>query len=310
MSFNMIEPTEGRLNLSIQKGGQLGIKSERLLGDGGLKFVGYDNGKLFSPVSNFPLVIYFDRDDDIAPNVAAGIVSLGIVGRNMVEESRADVVELLPLGFGVCRLVVAAPPNIVTLDQLEGAAVATSYPNSAQSFFGERNISIKLLERSGSIEAYPSRGVQAIVDLTKSGSTLTEAGLVEIGEVYKSEAVLIANPGLREAKGSQRIVRSLVRRILSVQRSEGKTYIALNAPASSLKQIAERIPGETSPTVSRLQKRNWIAVSAVVPTDQLDEIVDDLQQYGAEGILELNMKRMFPDRDAPQVLEVLTKLYG
>lgn len=306
----MMEP-EQRLKLSIQKGGRLGKKSEQLLRDGGLQFDGYvDNGKLFSSVTNFPLDIYFDRDDDIARNVEAGVVNLGIVGQNIVRESRANVIELTGLGFGRCRLVVAAPENITSVDQLEGKAVATSYPNSAQAFFKERNVSVKLIERSGSIEGYASRGFQAIVDLTDSGRTLVKADLFPIAEIYESEAVLIADPNLREVRGSQRIVRSLVRRIMSVQRAEGKTYIALNAPISAIEQIAKRIPGETSPTISELENKNWVAISAVVLLKELDELVDDLQKYGAEKILELGMKRIFPDKNDSQVLAVMAKIYG
>lgn len=301
---------EQRLRLSMQKGSRLGEASERLLRAGGLKFRGYDgSARLFSPVTGFPLDIYFDRHNDVAENVEAGLAELGIAGRNMVIESRANVVELMALGFGKCRLVVAAPPNITSIDQLKDKRVATSYPNSAEAHFGNKGIDISILERSGSIESYVARGLDAIVDLVETGNTLREQGLFEVEEIYKSEAVLIADPKLRDSRGSERVILSMVRRILSVQRAEGKTYLAMNVPTPELPRISERISGETSPTVSKLRKRGWSSMGIVVPRDRLDEIVDELQEFGATKIVEQQMPRIFPDRNDPEVAGIMGKLY-
>lgn len=301
-----------RLSLSIQKSGRLSVQSQELLYFSGLKFASNNgNGLLFSPVERFPMRVYFDRDDDIPLNVESGKSNFGIVGQNVVWESRASVVELLKLGFGKCRLVLAASPERVPdfATVTQGIEVATSYANMTTDWFGKNGIPVDILERSGSIEGYTQRGSQAIVDLTATGKSLAENGLRILSVIAKSEAVLIADPRLKEVKGSERITRSLIRRILSVKRAEGKTYIALNAPESSLNDIADRIPGETSPTVSRLDKIGWVAVSAVVPTDELDEIGDDLQQMGAEKILDLGLRRIFPDKDDPEVIEALAKIY-
>jgi ATP phosphoribosyltransferase len=301
---------EQRLRLSIQKGSRLGEKSEALLRAGGLKFQGFDgSARLFSPVSGFPLDIYFDRHNDIGENVEAGVTHLGIVGQNIVRESRVNVTELMALGFGRCRLVVAAPENITSVEQLRGGTIVTSYPNSADDHFGSRGVNVSIAERSGSIESYVGRGFDGIVDIVDTGRTLREQGLFEVEEIYRSEAVLVADPNLKNIRGAERVVLSIVRRILSAQRAEGKTYIALNAPTKAIPLIAERIPGETSPTVSRLKKRGWSAVSVVVPKDQLDEIVDDIQECGAEKIVELAMPRMFPDKNDPEVLEIMSKFY-
>src|SRR3989344_1542448 len=179
-----------RLTISVQKSGRLTDKSLDLLRRCGLNFEDPNgNEVLFSQVDNFPLDLYFDREDDIPCNVALGRNDLGIVGRNKVIESGVKVREIAQLGFAKCKLVIATPERIKIVDQLNGGRIATSYPNSTLSYLREKNVTALIEERRGSVETYVLRGCDGIVDLSSSGSTLRRFGLNPLDTLFESEAV-------------------------------------------------------------------------------------------------------------------------
>lgn len=274
------------IKLAIQKEGRLTEETIKLLESAGLELETYQR-RLFATCRNFPIEILFVRDDDIPDYVQNGVADLGIVGKNLILEENADVVELLKVGFGYCSLTIAVPKesNITNVSQLDGKRVATSYPNSTENFFEEKNINVKVIKISGAVEITPALGVaDAIVDITATGSTMVLNDLRPIGEILQSEALLVANPeSLKNGKGSN--IDQLITRFKGVLSAKNYKYIMMNAPKSALEDIKKIAPGLNSPTIMPLAKEGWIAIHAVVEEGQFWYIAEKLKELKAEGIL-------------------------
>lgn len=183
------------LKLAIQKEGRLTGETLEFLRRSGLEFESYQQ-RLFSLCRNFPLEILYVRNNDIPNYVGSGVVDLGILGQNMLNEEKPKAKKLLCLKYGFCSLVVAVPKksNITKLSDLEGKTIATTYPKSTKDFFKKNGISVKIARISGSVEIAPALGIaQAIVDLTSTGRTLALNDLRILTKIYDSETVLVAN---------------------------------------------------------------------------------------------------------------------
>lgn len=281
-----------KLKIAIQKSGRLSEKSLALLQKTGIK-VSNGNRKLKTEASNFPLEVLYLRDDDIPQYVEQGVADLGILGENEVLEQNNDVRTVLPLGFARCRLCLAVPKDLdyTNLQFFNGKRIATSYPNILRQFFNKQNIAVTIEEISGSVEIAPSIGLaDGIFDIVSTGSTLIMNGLKEVETVLRSEAILIANQQLSAKK--QAILDQLLFRIQSVQRAASHKYILLNAPTSSLENIANILPGMKSPTVMPLAEPGWSSVHSVVPEDEFWEVIDQLKANQAEGILVVPIEKM------------------
>src|ERR1700712_4696747 len=187
-----------RLRIAIQKSGRLFDDSLKLLKDCGIDFKNGIN-KLKTEADNFPMEVFFLRDDDIPQYVEDGVADIGIVGENVIYEKNKKITVSEKLGFGKCRLSVAVGRSIDYADCnfLQGKKLATSYPVLVRKFLNEKNISAEIHEISGSVEIAPGIGLSdAIVDLVSSGSTLFMNGLKEVETILQSEAVLIRHPAL------------------------------------------------------------------------------------------------------------------
>lgn len=183
------------LKIAIQKSGRLNEKSVEILKNCGLTFENYKSS-LISTVTNFPLEILFLRDDDIPEYVQDGIADLGIVGENVIVEAGADVCYLQKLGFGKCTLKIAvqSTSDITELAQLNGKAIATSYPVILEKYLKANNVDAQIRNISGSVEIGPGLGLSdAIFDIVSTGGTLKSNGLKPFKDVMNSEAVLIGN---------------------------------------------------------------------------------------------------------------------
>ena len=284
--------TETKLKIALQKSGRLSEDSHDLLKKCGIGF-GSGTGKLRSEAQNFPLEIYFLRDDDIPEYVADGVADIGIVGENVLAESRKNVEIVEKLGFGKCRLSLAVPKNFQfgSVKDLAAKRIATSYPNILRDFFQKNEISAEIHTISGSVEIAPSIGLaDAVCDLVSSGSTLFTNGLREVETVLNSEAVLIARPNLDET--ARKILEKLLFRIKSVKAAAQNKYILLNAPNDKLDEITRFLPGIKSPTVMPLAETGWSSVHSVINENDFWEIVENLKNAGAEGILVLSIDQM------------------
>ncbi|EMS33616.1 ATP phosphoribosyltransferase [Mariniradius saccharolyticus AK6] len=258
----------------------------------GIKFYN-GTGKLISASTNFPVEFLFLRDDDIPGYVADGVADLGIVGENEMVEKAKDVAVLKKLGFSKCRLSLAIPRGVAYEDvsYFHGKSIATSYPRILQDYLESHGIRADIHEISGSVEIAPSIGLaDGICDIVSSGSTLMMNGLKEVEEIFKSEAVLIANKNLSAEKLS--IVDRLLFRINAVQKGKSNKYVLLNAPNHALEKIIALIPGMRSPTILPLAQPGWSSVHSVLSEDQFWENIEELRAAGAEGILVVPIEKM------------------
>lgn len=280
------------LKLAIQKSGRLHDDSMKLLQQCG---VSVKNGKnqLKALSENFPLEVFFLRDDDIPQYVEDGVAHIGIVGENVLfeKDKSATVVELL--GFGKCRLSIAVGKGdeYTGVKFLHGKKIATSYPNLTQRFLFDNGVAAEIHEISGSVELAPSIGLaDAVCDLVSSGSTLFMNGLKEAQTILKSQAVLVKNNSLKEEQ--QAVLDRLLFRIRAVRKAENNKYILLNAPNDALEEIIKLLPGIKSPTVLPLAEEGWSSVHTVLDEEEFWEKIEALKAAGAQGILVLPIEKM------------------
>ena len=304
------------LRIAVQSKGRLYDETMDLLSEAGIKLTAVKRS-LLVPSRNFPVELLFLRDDDIPDSVATGTADLGIVGYNEVLEKQRDVTVIKKLGFSRCRISLAVP-NSAGYDGLQwfnGKKIATSYPVILSKFFRDNNISAELHEISGSVEIAPSIGLaDAIFDIVSSGGTLVQNGLVEVEEVFDSEAALIANRSLDAEKMAevekvidseavliggkaldaekQEVLDELLFRFEAVKAASGKKYILMNVPRTQLDTVLQILPGIKSPTVLPLADKDWCSVHTVLEEKFFWEIINRLKAAGAEGILVLNIEKM------------------
>ena len=278
------------LKIAIQKSGRLNEKSVEILKNCGLSFENYKSS-LISTVTNFPLEILFLRDDDIPEYVQDGIADLGIVGENVIVESGSEVTYLQKLGFGKCTLKIALPneSRISEVAQLEGKAIATSYPVILEKYLKENHVNADIRTISGSVEIGPGLGLSdAICDIVSTGGTLKSNGLKPFAEVMKSEAVLIGK------EGSELLpeVQELLQRIRSVLRAKETKYVVLNVAKVNLEKVVNLLPGVKSPTVVPLFDEDWVAVHSVIAEYDFWEKINSLKAAGAEGIVVMPIEKI------------------
>lgn len=281
-----------KLKLAIQKSGRLHDDSIRLLKECGIDISNGVN-KLKAEASNFPLEVYFLRDDDIPQYVEDAVADIGFVGENVVYEKKKKLTVVEKLGFGKCRLSMAVRRGEQYKDAsfLEGKRIATSYPVIVESFLREKGVKAEIHEISGSVEIAPGIGLaDAICDLVSSGSTLFMNGLQEAETILQSQAVLIRNNELDPAK--VQLIDRLLFRIQSVKKAKNNKYILLNAPNDKLKEIIALLPGMKSPTVLPLADPGWSSVHSVLNENDFWDIIEQLKAAGAQGILVVPIEKM------------------
>ena len=280
-----------KLKIAIQKSGRLHEDSLRLLKECGIDISNGGN-KLKSTAANFPLEVYFLRDDDIPQYVEDAVADAGIVGENVVYEKKKEVEVMEQLGFGKCRLSIAIEKSeIYSKEKLNGKKIATSYPVILQEYLDKNKITAEIHEISGSVEIAPGIGLaDAICDLVSSGSTLFTNGLKEAETILESQSVLIRNRCLDKEK--LQLLEKLLFRIRSVKKAKNNKYILLNAPNEKLKEIVDLLPGMKSPTVLPLAESGWSSVLSVIDENDFWDIIEQLKAAGAQGILVVPIEKM------------------
>ncbi|MCE2848137.1 MAG: ATP phosphoribosyltransferase [Chitinophagaceae bacterium] len=280
------------LRIAIQKSGRLYEDSVQLLKECGIELRNVKD-RLRTVSENFPIEVFFLRDDDIPEYVEDGVADIGIVGQNVLAEKNRKVDTVEALGFGKCRLSIAVPKTLVYegVASLEGKRIATSYPHLVKSFLAENKVTASIHEISGSVEIAPGIGLSdVIVDLVSSGGTLFMNGLKEAEIILESQAVLVARKNLDEEKIA--ILEKLLFRIRSVKKAKKSKYVLMNAPNDQLENIIALLPGMRSPTILPLAKEGWSSVHSVLSEDKFWEIIENLKAAGAEGILVVPIEKM------------------
>ncbi len=284
--------TMEKLKIAIQKSGRLSEKSIELLQECGIKVSNGDR-KLKTSASNFPMEILFLRDDDIPQYVEQGVADIGILGENEVWEKEKNVKVVEKLGFAHCRLSLAIPKDeeYTGLTYFNGKRVATSYPRILGKFFKEKGIDVRIEELGGSVEIATGIGLaDGIFDIVSTGSTLIMNGLKEAEAIMRSEAVMISNQNLSPRKTE--LLEQLLFRVKAYKNGQGRKYVLLNAPNEAIPRIVKLLPGMRSPSILPLADKGWSSVHSVINDDDFWEVIDELKNLGAEGILVVPIEKM------------------
>ena len=281
-----------KIRIAVQKSGRLHDDSLQLLKDAGISV---DNGKeqLKATSRNFPLEIFYLRNGDIPQYLRDGVVDIAIIGENVLVEKAEDIITAEKLGFSKCRVSLAVPRSMEYngLKDLDGKKIATSYPNTINSFLAKNGISAELHIINGSVEIAPNIGLaDAVCDIVSSGSTLFKNNLKEVEVMLKSEAVLAVSPMIDEERNE--ILQKLQFRIKSVLRARSSKYILMNIPDDKVEQVIALLPGMRSPTVLPLAEKGWSSIHTVIEEERFWEVIDELKQNGAEGILVTSIEKM------------------
>jgi len=281
-----------KLRIAIQKSGRLSEDSLQLLKESGIDLRNVKD-RLKTVSENFPLEVFFLRDDDIPEYVEDGVADIGIVGQNVLAEKGRKVVPVQELGFGRCRLSIAIPKSVPysNIKDLEGKRIATSYPKVVSQYLLEKGINASIHEISGSVEIAPGIGLSDVVaDLVSSGGTLFMNGLKEVEVILESQAVMVSGKDLDEDR--RQLLDKLLFRIRAVKKAKKSKYILLNAPNGQLEKIVSLLPGMRSPTVLPLAESGWSSVHSVLSEDEFWEKIEQLKSAGAEGILVVPIEKM------------------
>lgn len=281
-----------KIRIAIQKAGRLNEESIEILKDCGISI---DNGRdqLKASSRNFPMEVFYLRNGDIPQYLRDGVVDIAIIGENVLIEKGEDIGVAEKLGFSKCKVSLAVPKAMKysSVKDFEGKRIATSYPNTVKNYLAQNGVNADLHIISGSVEIAPNIGLaDAICDIVSSGSTLFKNNLKEVEVMLTSEAVLAVSPKITAER--KEILQKLQFRIQSVLRARQSKYVLLNAPNDKLPEILNLLPGMRSPTVLPLAEEGWSSVHTVINKDKFWEVIEDLKQAGAEGILVCPIEKM------------------
>ncbi|VEI59057.1 ATP phosphoribosyltransferase [Pasteurella multocida] len=292
-----------RLRIAMQKSGRLSQESQALLKQCGVK-INLQEQRLIAYAENMPIDILRVRDDDIPGLVFDGVVDLGIIGENVLEEEElarqaagesVNYKKLRRLDFGGCRLSIAIPQDEAykCVSDLENARIATSYPNLLKRYMQQQGVDFKTCSLTGSVEVAPRAGLaDAICDLVSSGATLEANGLKEVEVIYRSKSCLIQRAAELSPE-KQALVNKLLTRIQGVQQAAESKYIMLHAPKEKLEEITALLPGVENPTILPLAHDDSKVAMHMVSQEALFwETMEQLKEIGASSILVLPIEKM------------------
>lgn len=280
------------IRIAIPSKGRLHDETTKLLHEADISLLGA-NHSLFVKANDFPLEALFLSNADIPQTVSDGVADIGIVGLNELKERGGDAEIVRNLGFGHCRLSIILPKEeeYLGVQSLIGKKIATAYPAILREFLNSKGIKAKIHVINDSVSIATNIGLSdAIFDIVNTGTTLIGNHLKEVEVVFPSEAVLIAHKELAQEKRA--LLEELLFRIDTVKAVEKKKYILLNARNEDLPTIVKILSGIKSPTVMPLAEEGWSSVHTVLDENRFWEVISQLRNAGAQGILALPIEKM------------------
>ena len=271
------------LRVAVPNKGSLAESAAGMLREAGYRQRGDGRELMLADPAN-DVEFFFLRPRDIAVYIGSGTLDLGVTGRDLLLDSGAQAEEVFPLGFGGSTFRFAARPDSITeLAQIEGRRVATSYQGLVETYLKERGVNADVVRLDGAVETAVNLGVaDVIADVVETGTTLKAAGLAVFGEpILRSEAVLVRR---RDAEPDPAID-ILVRRLQGVLVARQYVLMDYDVRVETVEQACAITPGLESPTVSPLHDKGWVAIRAMVPRKTTNQVMDDLYDLGARGIL-------------------------
>ena len=279
------------MRIAVPNKGRLHDPTLDLLERAGLHLVDGADRKLYADTVDPDVTVLFARAADIPEYVADGAADIGITGYDQEQESETGLVDLLDLGYGSCRLVLAAPEDgdIDDVADLDGGTVATEFPNVTRDYFADKAVDVDIAEVSGATELTPHVDIaDAIVDITSTGTTLRMNRLGIVDEVLDSSVRLFAREDTKDDGKVEQVTTALA----SVLSAEDKRYLMMNVPEDRLQAVKDVIPGMGGPTVMDIAGGEMVAVHAVVEESHVFETISDLKEMGASDILVTEIERL------------------
>jgi ATP phosphoribosyltransferase len=277
------------LRVAVPNKGSLNDPAVQLLSSAGYR-VHRDQKALFATDMANEVQFVFLRPTDIARNVGAGVLDVGITGQDLLAGAGAAdrITELLPLGFGVSKFFFAAPEGVAAaIADLDGKRVATSFPGLVARAAAAAGIHVEVVELDGAVETAVELGLaDAIADVVETGASLRAAGLHTVGEpIMRSEAVLVRGAHSTLTPSSEHAVEVLVQRLRGVLIARQYVMMDYNCPTTALDAARKIAPGMEAPTVSPLDEEGWVAVRVMVLRADAQAVMDRLWAAGARAIL-------------------------
>ena len=279
------------MRIAVPNKGRLHEPAMDLLDRAGLHVTDGADRKLYARTVDPDVTVLYARASDIPEYVADGAADIGITGLDQAREAEVDLVDLLDLEFGACRLVLAAPEDgdIDAVGDLAGGTVATEFPNVTRRFFDERGVEVDIVEVSGATELTPHVDIaDAIVDITSTGTTLRMNRLAEVADVLDSSVRLLARGDVADDEKVQQVRMALA----SVLAAEDRRYLMMNVPEAALDDVREVLPGMSGPTVMDIAGSAEVAVHAVVDEREVFETINALKTVGASDVLVTEIERL------------------
>ena len=271
------------LRIAVPNKGSLAESSIAILKEAGYRQRSDSRDLVLTDSAN-SVEFYYLRPRDIAIYVGSGELEAGITGRDLLIDSGASAEEVLALDFGGSTFRFAGPAgSSMTLASINGQRIATAYPGLVDSYLTQRSITAKVVRLDGAVESSVRLGVaDLIADVVSTGNTLRQAGLEIFGDpILVSEAILIKRPGGELPAGLD----ILIRRLQGVVTARQYVLLDYDVPKVSVDAACAITPGLESPTISPLQKNDWVAVRAMVLRTETNRLMDELWALGARGIL-------------------------
>jgi ATP phosphoribosyltransferase len=240
------------------------------------------------------------RAQEMPRYVENGTIDAGLTGKDWIEENESDVVVVDDLIYSKtsqkpARWVLAVPSdsNLKRLEDLQGKKIATELVNYTRRYFKERNIDVKIEFSWGATEAKAVSGlVDAIVEVTETGSTIRAHGLKIIHEFMKSNTQLIANKESYKDPWKKEKIEQIILLLKGALRAESLVGLKMNVPVKKIEAIINILPSLNAPTVAGLYNSNWVSVETVVDIKTVRDLIPKLLQAGAEGIIEYPLNKV------------------
>ena len=271
------------LRIAVPNKGSLAESSIAILKEAGYR-QRVDSRDLVLLDSENGVEFYYLRPRDIAIYVGSGELEAGITGRDLLIDSGASAEEVLSLDFGSSTFRFAGPANQdLTVEKISGKRIATAYPGLVENHLKSLNIAATVVRLDGAVESSVRLGVaDVIADVVSTGNTLRQAGLSIFGEpILQSEAILIKGPNAKMAQELEIVLR----RLQGVVTARQYVLLDYDIPKIKVTQACAITPGLESPTISPLQREDWVAVRAMVLRKDTNRLMDELWAVGARGIL-------------------------
>ena len=287
-----------KLKLGIPKG-SLEKSTIDLFAKAGWR-ISYNNRSYFPDIDDEDISCALLRAQEMSRYVEDGTLDLGLTGMDWILENGSDVVIVQDLVYSKAStkqarwvLVVTEDSSIKTIEDMEGKKISTEIINFTRKYFQERGISVDVEFSWGATEAKVVEGiVDAVVEVTETGSTLKANKLKIIHELMKTNTRLIANRKAWEDSWKRRKIEQIRILLNGSLRAMGKVCLKLNVSEENLDKIIHLLPSLKAPTISKLNDEKWFAVETVVDSAITRELIPLLQEAGGEGIIEYSLNKV------------------